>query len=690
MESLRILLLMAFRSLGGHKIKGLIVGSLLAFGTFLFVLGTTLLESVERAMEASITRSITGHIQLVSARAVDRLTFFGPEASSDQDIGVLPDFSRVREVASKIPGVAAVIPMGRYYGQPILNTELDEAIEALEEAFAEGDPAVIEDRIGKVRRMAARLEEDYLRAAALAADDEEHEKAIAALDRVTSEEFWTSLRHAPEEGLQFLAFEIAKLSDDESMLYLPFIGTDLHRYAESFVHFEMVEGEMPPPGTRGILISQAAYDQFFKNRPARVLDLLHEAKTLDGRRIADDAALQDLVSRLKEMTAQVTMHLSPRAATELDAKLRERFPKVEGDLDARLAAFFEVDDENFAERYEFFQKEVVPHIPLYRVPVGGTFTLRSMTKSGYPKAVNVRLWGTFRFKSLERSELASAYSLIDLASFRDLLGLMTAEKRRELDSIREEVEVSEIDPNDVEAFLFGEAPVIEEGGEADLDLDARLAALDRPTDEDSDTFDPAEIEKGTILHAAVVLHDPGKLREVMARLQEAFDREGLEVKPLAWSEVTGIIGQLVVVLRAVLYVLIGIIFVVALVIINNSMVMATMDRIGEIGTMRAIGARRGFVLALFLLETLVLGFFASALGALAASALLALLGQTGIHTHQPFLIFLFGGTALYPAIDLANVVWSFAVIVVISVISTFYPARLAARVPPVVAMQGKE
>jgi len=690
MERLKILFLMAFRSLGGHKIKGLIVGSLLAFGTFLFVLGTTMLENIERAMEASITRSITGHIQLVSAHAVDRLTFFGPEASAEQDIGVLPDFSRVRDVASKVPGVAAVVPMGRYYGQPILNTELDEAIEALEEAFAQKDPAAIEDRISKVRRMTARLKEDYLRAASLAANPEEHEKARAALDRATSDEFWTSLRENPEEGLQFLAFEIAKLSDDESMLYLPFIGTDLHRYAESFVHFEMVAGELPPPGTRGILISQASYDQFFKNRPARVLDLIHEAKTLDHRTIADDAALQDQVKRLQEMTAQVTMHLSPRAAAELDAKLRERFPEVEGDLDARLAAFFRVDDENFAERYEFFQKEIVPHIPLYRVPIGGTFTLRSMTKSGYPKAVNVRLWGTFRFKSLERSELASAYSLIDLASFRDLLGLMTAEKKRELDAIREEVEVAELEADDVEAALFADAPVIEEGGEEGLDLDARLAALDRPTEEDSETFDPAEIEKGTILHAAVVLEDPSRLREVMASLQEAFDREGLEVKPVPWTEVTGIVGQLVVVMRAVLYVLLGIVFVVALVIINNSMVMATMDRIGEIGTMRAIGARRGFILALFLLETLVLGLLASALGAAGATALLALLGQTGIHTHQPFLIFLFGGTALHPTIDVANVVWSFAMIVLISVVSTLYPARLAARVAPVVAMQGKE
>lgn len=692
MVRLRILVLMALRSLGGHKIKGLIVGSLLAFGTFLFVMGTTMLENIERAMEASITKSITGHIQLVSKKAVDRLTFFGPEASSEQDIGVLEDFARIREVASEVPGVRAVVPMGRYYGQPILNTELDEAIEALEEAFAEGDAARIEDRIGKVRRMTATLREDFERVMALSReDDAENEKALAALERVTSEEFWTSLREEPEEGLQFLSFEIAKLSDDESMIYIPFIGTDLHHYAESFVHFEMVQGEMPPPGTRGILMSQAAYDMHLKNRPARALDRIHEAKTLDGRTIADDPVLQDLVSRLGEMTAQVTMHLGPRASASLDEELRKRFPEVEGDLDDRLAAFFELDDENFAERYEFFQKEIVPQIPLYRVPVGSTFTLRSMTKSGYPKAVNVKLWGTFRFKSLERSDLASAYSLIDLASFRDLLGLMTAEKRRELDAIREEIEVAEIDVDDVEAFLFGEDPVIEvASADSDLDLDARLESLDRAEAETPDTFDPAEIEKGTILNAAIVIENPRAVGEVVTRLQEVFDREGLEVRALPWTAVTGIIGQLVVVLRAILYVLIGIIFIVALVIINNSMVMATMDRIGEIGTMRAIGAGRRFVLALFLLETLVLGFFASALGALGATALLAFLGQTGIHTHQPFFIFLFGGTALHPEIDLANVLWGFVVIVVISVLSTLYPARLAAKVAPVVAMQGKE
>lgn len=690
MERLRILCLMALRSLGGHKIKGLIVGSLLAFGTFLFVVGTTMLENVERAMEASITKSITGQIQLVSKDAVDDLSFFGFDASAEQDIGVLHDFGRIREAVDEVPGVEALVPMGRYYGQPIFNTELDDAIEALEAAYATGDRRLIGDRSAKVRRMLDRLTEEFTRLTDLAEDDEGIEEGKRDLARATSEAFWEAFPQDPEAGLEFLSFQIAKLSDDPTTIYLPFIGTDLHRYAESFVHFEMAEGELPPPGTRGIVISQATYDESFKNRAARTLDRIHEAKTLDGRTIAEDAALQDLVSQLRELTPHVTLHLGPNAAAALEGELRSLLPEAEGDLDARLEAFFELDDENVEARHAFFYEKIAPEIPLYRVPIGGTFTLRSMTKSGYPKAVNVKLWGTFRFEALERSALASAYSLLDLATFRDLLGLMTAEKRRELDAIRAELELDTVDAASAEDFLFAEAPEVEAVSADAWDIDARLEALEATEAEASDTFDPQELEEGTILNAAVVLEDPGATRETVGLLNQAFERNGLRVEAIPWTQVTGIIGQLVVVLRAVLYILIGIIFIVALVIINNSMVMATMDRIGEIGTMRAIGARRGFVLALFLLETLVLGFFASAVGALGASAVLGALGQSGIHTHQPFFIFLLGGTSLYPTMNFANIFWGFAAIVVISIISTLYPARMAARVPPVVAMQGKE
>ena len=46
----------------------------------------------------------------------------------------------------------------------------------------------------------------------------------------------------------------------------------------------------------------------------------------------------------------------------------------------------------------------------------------------------------------------------------------------------------------------------------------------------------------------------------------------------------------------VLNIAVLIIFVVALVIINNAMVMATLQRVREIGTLRAVGAQRRFIL----------------------------------------------------------------------------------------------
>jgi len=54
------------------------------------------------------------------------------------------------------------------------------------------------------------------------------------------------------------------------------------------------------------------------------------------------------------------------------------------------------------------------------------------------------------------------------------------------------------------------------------------------------------------------------------------------------------VGQFVTMIRAVLYISVLIIFAVALVIINNALVMATLERMPEIGTLRAVGAQRRF------------------------------------------------------------------------------------------------
>ena len=63
----------------------------------------------------------------------------------------------------------------------------------------------------------------------------------------------------------------------------------------------------------------------------------------------------------------------------------------------------------------------------------------------------------------------------------------------------------------------------------------------------------------------------------------------------------------------------GVVIILMLFIVTlsvaNTMNMAVLERIGEIGTMRALGTRRGGVLQLFILEGLILGIVGGILGA---------------------------------------------------------------------------
>jgi len=692
-NSFGLLLRLALRSLRGHRVKVLIVGSLLAFGTFLLVFGTTLLGNVERAMEASVTGSLTGQIQIVSDKAKDQLAFYGPQAAADQDLGTIASFPDVKESILGLPNVKAVVPMGRHVAQPILGNELDQLIGEVREAVKAHDTDLASRLSARVRRGLGVLLAEYRNRQEISTSSDDLAEGVRDLETATSDEFWSRFDSDPEEVLGFLDTRIAKLMDDSRDSYVPFVGTDLQAFAQSFESFELVEGEMVPQGHRGFLFNKHFFEDFSKNKVARILDKLHDARTLDGKKIALDPTLQAEVTKARKFTRYVTDQLDPVQASTLDAALTALLPDAKGTLDEKVAAFLDLNDDNFDARHAFFYEKIAPMIRMYRVKVGDTLTLRSFTRAGYPKAINVKVYGTFRFKGLERSALASAYSLVDLMSFRELFGLMTAEKRKELDVIRAEVGLDELSREDAEAALFGgtDDVVAEEQQHDAIDIGARVGSIETVTAGVDDTFRAEDVEKGTVLNAAVVLRDPSRLGETLRQIEEVSAAKGLHVKAMPWLAVTGIVGQLVLVLRAVLWVIITIIFIVALVIINNSMVMATMDRVSEIGTMRAIGAKRRFVLSLFLMETLVLGAFASGAGAGLSTALTMLLGKTGIPaSSNDFLIFLFGGPALHPTVSVGNVLFGLAAILVVSVVSTLYPARIAARIAPVVAMQRKE
>src|SRR5205814_1697700 len=105
------------------------------------------------------------------------------------------------------------------------------------------------------------------------------------------------------------------------------------------------------------------------------------------------------------------------------------------------------------------------------------------------------------------------------------------------------------------------------------------------------------------------------LAATIAAIETKGKESGLPLKAVSWQKASGFIGQMVGAMHGILSLIILIIFTVALVIINNALVMATLQRVPEIGTLRAVGAQRRFVLAMLVIEALVVGAVFGALGA---------------------------------------------------------------------------
>jgi ABC-type lipoprotein release transport system permease subunit len=688
----RLVVTLAFRSIWTHKAKTLIVGSLMFFGTMLVVVGTALLDSIEFSMAQSIISSLSGHIQVYDANAKDSLALFGSGFMGMDDIGEINDFEPLRETLVAQANVKAVIPMGIGLATMTTPDESDQLILALRKALASEKTAEIPQIITQIQEMARELAHEYKKRRLVSSDKEGIDKAQTDLARLQTEAFWKGLEKEPELTLQFLDTRFAPLSSEGRMLYLKYLGTDLEAFVEHFDRFLLVKGQAVPPGKRGLLLSERFYEKIAKHKVAKDLDRMQRNRK-EGKDIAEDALMEHAARSLPGQYQQIIFQLTPEEAKHLARDLRTLLPNSDGlPLKALVQAFLRVDDANFDLRYAQFYEHIAPKIQLYPFEVGNVVTLQAYTRGGYLKSVNVRLWGIFRFQGLEKSDIAGAQNLVDMLTFRELYGKMTAEKREELVKIRDSVGITELSRGNAEDVLFGDGEALERGegqGRFDelsmVDIKKEVAAL---KEVERHSFDQQAINHGLALNVAVILKDPDRLEETLAHLETLATKQPVQV--VDWQEASGMVGQFVTVIRVVLYIAIFIIFLVALVIINNSMIIATMERVSEIGTMRAIGADRRFVLAIFLLETLMLGLFAGALGSLVGAALMLFFGVYGISSGGiDILVFFFSGPRLYPTIEPYQMLLGLTVIILASLASTLYPALMATRIQPVVAMQDK-
>lgn len=693
-----LLLQLALRNIFASFLN-VVIGGIILVGTLVFVVGGSLIDNIDVAMSRSITGSISGDLQVYSDKSKDKLALVG--AWQTPDIAAMQDFAKIKRALLQVDNVKAVVPMGTANATVIYGNTVDTVLERLRKAVgtpgtpgsATTDKAHIDSLKSHVRQIVQVIRGDYQNLAVLTTEQAIDPQSVQDLDHVASDAFWATFDQDPLGHLEFLENKIAYLIPDADFIQLSYAGTDLDAFRGSFDRMQIVDGEMVPSGRRGLLLPKYIYEHMFKLKIATRLDSIQEALVDEGKKIATDPDLQHMVKQNRTQTREIVLQLDPISTQTVRQRLQGFLNVQETDLPKLFDAFFDTDDTSFASRYKFFYAEVAPLLELYRLKPGDYLTIKAYTKSGFIQSANIKVYGTFHFKGLEKSGLAGNVSLMDMMSFRDLYGYATPDKLEEVKALEAAAGAKVIDRANAEAQLFGGGDVVSEGKNEVIDETTQLgegklrASVEAVANH---IYTQDEIDQGVALSAAIILADPARVKETTAAILAASAKDGLDLRTASWQQAAGNLGQFVTVAKAVLYFAVFIIFIVALAVINNAVMMATLQRVREIGTMRAIGAQRTFVLSMVIVETVILGLAFGSTGALAGSGIIKWAGHVGIPASSQFLYFFFSGPRLYPVLGFGSLVGAFIIIVVVTCLSALYPAVLATRVSPIRAMQAED
>lgn len=188
-------------------------------------------------------------------------------------------------------------------------------------------------------------------------------------------------------------------------------------------------------------------------------------------------------------------------------------------------------------------------------------------------------------------------------------------------------------------------------------------------------------------HLSVKLRDRDEAPAFASKLRAVLGKADV----VTWEDETADLLRLQQIRRRALDLVMFILMALAAFGIANTILMAAHERVREIGTLRAMGMTEAGVLRLFLVEGALLGVLGSLLGALWGGALVAHWATTPIDFSEMFEKTARGGISMsalvYTRFDPGVIGAAIALGVVIAVVASIYPARMASRLSPAEAVR---
>jgi putative ABC transport system permease protein len=184
-------------------------------------------------------------------------------------------------------------------------------------------------------------------------------------------------------------------------------------------------------------------------------------------------------------------------------------------------------------------------------------------------------------------------------------------------------------------------------------------------------YDTRSVDRLTVL-----LRETRQTEPVEARLARIFAERGMPMEMRTWDDLSVLYRKVRKMFDIIFLFLFVIVLVISVMSVVNTVNMAVMERIREIGTLRALGMRRARIVWLFALESGILGVIGSILG-----ALLTLASWIAVSAAKPTWIppMITQRIPLEIRLVPEYMLIAFAFLLVLSVAAACVPARRAVR-----------
>ncbi len=163
------------------------------------------------------------------------------------------------------------------------------------------------------------------------------------------------------------------------------------------------------------------------------------------------------------------------------------------------------------------------------------------------------------------------------------------------------------------------------------------------------------------------------------------DWTGQKIDITTWSDEMAFMRYTLDTVQVLTFIVISVLVIIIIVGVMNTLWMAIRERTKEIGTLRAIGMQKSYVLSMFVTEMAVLAFSSTALGALAATVLCWAVNLAHFSVPKAFAVFLMSPT-LVLAPDFSIAIQSLLAIATVTTLGALFPAYRATKLQPVTAM----